>query len=168
MSKQKKEIVVGSLVSVSNSIDGGRWLGLIVNQKAGQKWVEKDPCVEYTPSSESEEKFLLARVLGLKLTELALGKTGLPEREPSRMETVRWAFVQLNQAYVVADPDVESIENFLLQCQTCMGLGGMRGATFLHDVGLIAEYLRGVTRTRDQMGFFESQYFKMLEEVLPR
>lgn len=162
MSQEKKEIVVGNLVSVSNSIDGGRWLGLIVNQEAAQKWVEKDLCIEYNPPEK--QGFLIARVLG---GGLILSKPGLPETEPDERQTVRWVFVQLNQAYVVAGPDVVSVENFLSQCRIC-NLLGMRGATFFHDLALVAEYLRGVTRKRSEMSSFESKYFKMLGEVLPK
>jgi len=168
MSRQNEEIAVGSLLAVPQSIHSGHWLGLVVNQEAGRKWVERDPCIEFSISEKSGP--LLVRVLGQKLTEVAaLHKSGLPEGEPNETQTVRWAFIQTipNLPWTVAGPDVNSIVMFLQWCNICESLG-MNGATFLHDVVLLAEYLRGVKRTENAMSHYEKKYFAMLEDVLPR
>ncbi|OGI15051.1 MAG: hypothetical protein A2878_02755 [Candidatus Moranbacteria bacterium RIFCSPHIGHO2_01_FULL_54_31] len=166
--KLRKGIEVGSLLSVRNSLDPNCWLGLVVDQEAGKKWVARDPCLDYEPS-ENRQDFLLVRVLGLKWTELLpkIGKRSLPIEEPHETEVVRWAFVQLTQAFVVAGPDAASIEMFLEHCSVCDSLG-MTGGTFFRDVNLLVEYLQGVKRTRSQMSYPESKFFKMLEDVLPR
>ena len=168
MSQQDKKIVVGSLLAVPQSIHSGHWLGLVVNQEAGKKWVEKDPCIEYKVSEEFGP--LLVRVLGQKLTEASAPyKSGLPEHEPHKIETVRWAFIQTvpNLPWVVAGPDADSILSFLQRCNVCESLG-MNGATFLHDVALLVEYLHGVKRTENAMSHYEKKYFAMLEDVIPQ
>ena len=167
MSQEKS--VIGSLVfSAPNPLDGNHGLGLVVAQEAGKNWAEKDPCIEYDIPEEYGP--LLVRVLGLKLTTgRALYKSSLPEREPCGTETVRWAFVQTkpNPLWVVAGPSVESIEDFLRQCRL-FGTFGIGEPTFLHEVALLVEYLRGVTRTKEAMSHFDRQFFAMLRDVLPR
>lgn len=161
----RKEIVVGSLISVSGSADTYRWLGLVVDQAVGRRWVERDPCIEYDPPDK--QGFVLVRVLGTKLTGMSIGRTGLPEQEPRETVTVRWAYPQLNQAYVIAGPDIASIEIFLKQCRICESLG-MKGATFGRELILVVEYLQGVKRTEGAMSYFERQFLAMLKQVLPR
>ena len=139
---------------------------MVVDQSSGKRWVEKDPCLEYVPGNS--QNFVLVRVLGQKLTDgYVLGKRGLPDKEPSETETVRWAFAQLNQSWRVAGPDVASIEEFLKQCRLCDSIG-MKGATFVHDLSLVAEHLRGAKRPPSSMSYFERRYLAMLEEILPR
>lgn len=161
-------IAIGSLIAVINSLNSERWLGLVVDQEAGKKWVERDPCLEY--HLEEKDGPLLVRVLGLKLTEgRALDKSGLPEQEPRGIETVRWAFVQTipNPPWIAAGPDLSSVEDFLRSYRLCNSFG-MTEATFFHEVALLAEYLRGVTRTEDEISCFDRKFFAMLVDVLPR
>lgn len=166
MPKQECTFAVGSLVSVADS-SSCRWLGLIVNQEAGKRWVERDPCVLHKLSEESGP--LLVRVLGHRVTPWALEKSSLPEEEPRRGETVRWEYVQTvsPSMYVVASPDVESIEAFHQHCLTCDKLG-MTGATFFHDVELLLEYLKGEKRCHEATSQRERKFYAMFEEVLPR
>ncbi len=162
------KIKMGSLVAVSNTVSPGRWLGLAVDQKAGRRWAAKDPCIEYNLSENHGP--LLVRVLGLKLTEgEALGRSGLPEQEPRRTETVRWAFVQTvpNPPWVVAGPDLHSIAEFHRQCRISRDFE-MHGATFIGDLALLEEYLRGVERKDSAISYFEKKFFAMLNEVLPQ
>lgn len=166
MAQQSREIAVGSLIAVRNSTDSNCWLGLVVDQEVGKKWADRDPCIEYDPSDKQE--FFLARVLGVKVVSTGIGRTGLPEQEPYQTVTVRWAYVQLNQAHVVAGPDVASIELFLEQYMMYIALGMKGNATFGHDLSLVLEYLHGVKREKDATSFFERKFFAMLGEVLPR
>ena len=96
-----------------------------------------------------------------------IGKNVLPDEEPDETMTVRWSYVQANRTPYIVGPDVSSIEKFLEQCHVCQSLG-MHGSSFFHDVSLLIEYLHGVTRTRDAMGYSEHKFFKMLEDVLPK
>ena len=160
---------VGSLLAVRNSLDANHWLGLVVNQNVGKVWADRDPCLEYTLAQQSGP--LLVRVLGLKLTEgMALDKSSLPKEEPRGTETVRWAYVQTipAQAYVVAGPDTDSIQTFSQNATLfCRGFGRNGDVTFLRDVSLLVEYLRGVTRTDHETSFYDRKFFAMLREVLP-
>lgn len=163
-------IATGSLILVRYSSDSGRWLGLVVDQKAGEEWAKRDPCVEYPLDKKNQP--LLVRVLGLKLTEgIALGKRAFPEQEPRQIETVRWAFVETipNPPLVVAGPDVHSISMFLeerleIQPYCPPDFGRM---SFLNDLELLVEYLGGKMREPDKMGLDEQKFFVMLADVLP-
>lgn len=164
-------IATGSLIWVNYSNDSGRWLGLVVDQKAGEEWAKRDPCVEY--SLDKKNQPLLVRVLGLKLTEgIATGKSAFPEREPRQIETVRWAFVETipNPPLVVAGPDADSIIGYLKQrlegqFYRSPDLGRM---SFLNDLELLVEYLGDNMRETDEMSLDERKFFVMLAEVLPR
>lgn len=163
-----QQIVVGSLVAVGNSLDSGRWLGLVVDQEAGKKWADRDPCIEHYVDEKNGP--LLVRVMGTKTIELAgIGKSSLPKEEPKEVETVRWAYVQTkpNTSVVVAGPDVDSVEKFLWNCWVINDLGA-GGITFFSDLKLLVEYLRGVTREPDAISYYERKFFAMLEEVLPQ
>lgn len=162
-------VPVGSLVAVSNTVDSGHWLGLVVNQEAGKKWVDRDPCLEYCVPDEYGP--LLVRVLGLKLTEgLGLNKSGLPTNEPRGTETVRWAYIQTipNPPFVVAGPDVDSISKFFRMCRICDSLGNKEEASFSYEGAILEEYLRDVKKTADETSHFYKQFFAMLADVLPR
>jgi hypothetical protein len=157
----------GSLISIAESVSSGRFLGLVVDQEAGKQWMENDPCIRYMPMPEEEVEFVLVRVLGTRLVNSFLHKSPLPEKEPQETETVRWEYAQVNHSFQVAGPDLASIEEFLRWGRTFHSLGGGDGAV-VHEVGLLAEYLRGVTRSKDATSWFEQRYFAMLEEVLPK
>ncbi|MFA6278882.1 MAG: hypothetical protein WCS97_03025 [Candidatus Paceibacterota bacterium] len=164
--------VVGSLIAVGNTLDGDCFLGLVVDQMAGKKWADEDPCLDYIPSKDNQKEFVLVRILGLKLTEgQPLSKGSIPAREPYKVETKRWAFAQINRSWHVAGPNVVSIQEFLKQCKICHRLGmkfRMSGATFFHDLELVVEYLLGVKRPEDEISFFERKFFAMLGEILPQ
>lgn len=162
-------IAVGSLVAAPYSVYGGRWLGLVVDQDVGKKWADGDPCIEYELSDECGP--LLVRVLGQKLTEGgALGRSSLPEREPCETETVRWAWAQMipNPPIVIAGPDADSIAGFLRQCLILGSLRRDGESTFLYDLEILVDYLRGVEKTKYSTGMYAWKFYKMLEEVLPR
>ena len=162
-----KLLKMGSLVTVGNMVDGYRYLGLVVDQVAGKQWADRDPTIEYMPNENDKGKFVLIRVLGLKISEGFLHRTKLPPEEPSRNEVVRWSFAQISHARHIAGPDIPSIETFLQYCTICGSLG-MKGALFLHEVSLLIEYLRGSVRSRDAMSYYDSKFLAMLGEVLPR
>lgn len=168
MKTEKDHLFAGNLVLIGNMTTPGGSLGLIVNQVRGKVWLDRDPCIEHIPSTEDKEKYLIARVLGLRTIGCSLiGKTVLPEEEPDEAMTVRWSYVQENRTPYIAGPDVESIEKFLESCYICDSLG-MKDATFFHDVSMLIEYLHGVTRPRELMSYSEQKFFKMLEDVLPK
>jgi hypothetical protein len=160
--------VVGTVIAVRNSLDTGHWLGLIVDQKAGKAWADADPCMEH--QLDAKWGPLLVRVLGRKVNETpAMGRSTVPEREPSRDETVRWVYVQTLPHplfYAVAGPGGLGVEAFLDTCRTCDSLG-MKGATFLHELQLLADHLKGIEKPKREMSYFERQYRAMLAEVLP-
>lgn len=163
------QIVPGCLIVTSNAINSGHWLGLVVNQKVGKKWVERDPCIEYCVPDEYGP--LLVRVLGLKLTEgVALIKSGLPVEEPRRTETVRWAYIQTipNPPFVVAGPDVDSISKFFQSCRICESLCQKEEATFSYEGAILEEYLRGVQKPADETSYFYKKFSAMLADVLSR
>jgi len=165
---QNVRFAVGSLVAVRHSIDVYCSLGLVVDQLAGLRWLERDPCLQYCPKSGMEHEFVLVRWLGLKLTEYGpSGKKSLPQSEPNEIETVRWGYAQLNQSWVVAGPDVDSIYAFRSQCRTFKSLLGVDDIPFAHDVDLLAEYLLGTKRSKEETSFYDRMFFAMLRDVLP-
>lgn len=164
-------VPVGSLIAVSNVIDSGHWLGLVVDQEKGKKWVDRDPCLEY----RVDEKYgpLLVRVLGLRFTEgVALNKSGLPAEEPRGTETVRWAYIQTipNPPFVVAGPDVDSISKFFRMCRICdsLGMSMKEEASFSYEGAILEEYLRGVQKPPDETSHFYKKFSAMLADILPR
>ena len=164
----------GSVVSVSNLLTTGRWLGLVVDQEAGKKWAGRDPCIE----SPIAEKFMpiLVRVLGRKFTEggRALGRSSIPTKEPGEEEIIRWVYVPTAPRphfYVVAGPDAGSVKDFLESYETLHALGmrfSPEGGAFYHDLKLVMEYLRRDKKAEEETTVYDRKFFKMLEEVLPR
>lgn len=159
---------VGSIIAARNSMDSLCKLALVVDQKAGQRWVDSDPFIGYFPEVNERHKYVLARLLGTNLHEgISLGRTPLLKNEPQQIQTVRWAYVQKSQSWMIAGPDVQSIQLFLHHARTCDALG-MGDATFFYHLDLIVEYLKGERREPDATSHFEKQYRAMLEDVLPR
>lgn len=157
----------GSVVLVPNSMDSKCWLGLVVNQEVGEKWVDRNPCLYYIPPELNNP--LLVRVLGFKLTEgETLFRSGIPEEEPRKVEVQHWAYIQTkpNPPQVIAGPDLKSISEFLRGSKICNRLWD--GASFLHDLSLLVDYLSLETRSDDSLGQYEQKFLKMLSEVLPR
>lgn len=163
----QKSLEIGSLVAVSNMLNPGAHLALVIDPSAGKKWADNASAFEYEPKKGSENGFVLVRNLGLRLSEGVVFKKGAPKEEPRETMVVRFAYAQITHAQHVAGPDVESIEKFLESVQLCHHLG-MHGADFFNDVSLLAEYLRGVTRTPDQIGFSNQKFLAMLTEILPQ
>jgi hypothetical protein len=158
---------VGSLIGTRYSSIDGSWLGLVVDQSAGQKWADRDPIQDFKP--EANYGPLLVRVLGKKTTEGGLlVRSNLPEEEPNQDETVRWVYVQTipPNSFVVAEPDVSSIRE-CLKWYHIFNRFNMH-ASFRLDVALLAEYLEGVKRTPDKISLYEKRFFAMLEDVLPQ
>ncbi len=161
-----KEFEVGSLVLVQG-IYREYTLCLVVDQLTGEKWAERDSCIEFIPEKGNEGRFTLVRVLGLKLTgSRALGKSAFPSQEPGVEEVVHWVYAQNTSTVHIAGPDVASIEAFLKACHICISLGITR-ETFFYEVALIIEYLKGVTRRREEMSRYDYKYLQMLNDILP-
>ena len=160
--------VVGSLITVPNSLDTEASLGLVVDQIAGKEWVILDPVLKSLPDPNWKTDFVLVRILGERLTEdMSSHKSSIPENEPNKLEMVRWEFDQVNLSRLVAGPDVVSVENFYAQARMCIHLGA-RDITFMRDVSLLIEYFHGVTRTEDSMSYYDRLFLSMLSEVLPK
>jgi len=68
---------------------------------------------------------------------------------------------------VVADPDVESIRQLIESCST-VGAITREEMTFLHDLVLLEEYLKGVEKEVDMLSRYSLKFLGMLTEVLPR
>lgn len=161
------KVAVGSLIAIPNSIRSGHMLGLVVDREAGERWVSRDPFpdtrAQATPSS------VLVRLLGRHTTDLYYsGNEQLWGEEPSRFATVRWLYVETNPnpPWVVAGPDTFSIEKFFSACKTCETLG-MTGATFLHELQILLDHLKGHVKSVDNTSIFERRYRVMLDDVLP-
>jgi hypothetical protein len=158
----------GMVIATRNSLDGDSRLVLVVDQAAGQKWADADPVMGYIPSLANRRHFVLVRVLGTQLSEgEPLTKSGLPDKEPRVVVTERWKYSQINHSWYVAGPDAESLKQFLEHCRLCDNLG-MKDGVFIRDLALVTEYISGVTRTREDISFYEKKFFAMLWEVLPR
>lgn len=164
----KNIVPVGSLVAIQNQLRPGHALGLVVNQEAGQRWVKRDP---FPPQALPDACVpVLVRLLGLNHEEAWYSESDqLWGQEPSRVQTVRWAYVRTdpNPPWVIAGPDTFSIEKFFGACKTCEALG-MSGATFLSELQILLGHLKGHAKPADDMSIFERRYRAMLADVLPR
>lgn len=157
----------GSIISVAHTMDSGRSLALVVDQEKALKWMERDPFLAYHPE-DTTTNFVRVRWLGCKQAEMAIGKRGLPEEEPSDAQIERWAYAQVSLTYPVAGPDIVSMKDFLAKCRMFNRVLGNSEMPFWHDLSLVVEYLCGVTRKSNAISFYDRKYFNMLEDVLPR
>lgn len=159
-------VPAGSLVGIQY-FSGPHRLGLVVNQEAGQRWVERDPFPP--PRPEGTSGLLLVRLLGEYTSVLYYpDNDALWDKEPQRAMTVRWVYVQTNPnpPWVLAGPDTGSIEKFFGACQTCEWLG-MTGAIFMTELQILINHLKQNKLVVDETGPFERRYRAMLADVLP-
>lgn len=158
-------VAAGSLIALQN-FPGPHRLGLVVNQEAGERWVERDPFRPVRP--ESAWKPLLVRIMGECSDTNYPNSDELWGGEPRRSMTVRWAYIQtkLNPPWVVAGPDTFDIEKFFGVCKTCEALG-MAGAIFMDELGILLRHLKQNKLVTDETGVFERRYRAMLADVLP-
>lgn len=165
------KIVPGCLVSIGNMLDTGRWLGLVVDQKAGEEWAKQDPCLEFI---KLDEKYgpVLVRVIGQRLVECpGFGsKSSLPRHEPQRAEFVRWAYIQTlpHAPRIVAGPDIDSIDR-LLDCMLVARYVGMTDdRDIIEDLNIILACMRRNLKSPSELNEYERRFLAMLSEVLPQ
>ena len=166
----------GVILSVRNSLNSFASLGLVVDQEAALPWIERDPCVRYVPDLTNQDEaqdHIVVRWLDIKLSELAFGRTSLPEKEPghheSGTEIVRWGYAQVSQSLVMAGPDVDSIAVFEFQANRFAHVFRFSGPTQLfHNLAILLDYLREVRKQPEELSSYERKYLAMLEEILPR
>lgn len=159
-------VAVGSLIALQH-FPGPHRLGLVVNQKAGERWVERDPFPPTKP--KGVPGLLLVRLLGECTSDMHYFVSDEAWKgEPRRTMTVRWAYVQTrpNLPWVVAGPDTFGIEKFFEVCRTCEALG-MAGAIFMNELGILLGHLKQNKLVTDETGVFERRYRAMLADVLP-
>lgn len=160
------KVAVGCLIGIQYHT-GPHRLGLVVNQEAGQRWVSRDPFPPNMP--EGAQGLLLVRLMGEYISDLHYpGNNKLWGEEPRRSMTVRWTYIQERpNPWVVAGPDTFSIEKFFGACRTCEAFG-MNNTTFMGELQILLDHLKGRTKSADDTGIFERRYRAMLAEVLPQ
>lgn len=159
-------VPAGSVIRVQNMLTVGGWLALVVDQAAGEKWLERNPsCVEFNEIGSGT----LVRVLGQRFVEGVKTTSLLPKDEPDETEIVHWARLYPGAAFEVhAGPGTKPIEVFLENMLETAAILNLRLIPWHHDLKLVAEYLRGVTRKKEETSSYERKYFMMLSEVLPK
>ena len=165
-----KQFKAGEIIAVRRSAREGHYPALVVDQIAGKVWADVDPYFGYVPEPGEMDECIFVRVLGLRITELPGTRSALPEFEPCRTEIVRWTFIQQDNAFHLAGPDVESIEIFFEGLRLGIQIGMIDESGFISDLEAIVQYLH-LSRLKSH-GRVEpavkGSFLSMLEEVLPQ
>lgn len=166
------QFVPGSLVFTANLTGPGGWLGLVVDQEAGKKWVLRDPCLEF-PQPEDVDKYapILVRVIGAREIErVAHGKNHLSGEEPRKTDFERWAYIDTlpRAPQVMAGPDAHSVSRLVMHLMWSIKLGMLDTGDIIPDLRILSAYLNRSEKPPEETSEYARLFSAMLADVLPQ